>query len=151
MLSKNKKANKYIILLIVPIFLVIFSAFSFKSYPVYETPDGLIVQDTLIPGYISKTDTTVTFDPNTKEEILEIVKNTVSMDEYIKGLNFSGKMVEIIDTAVSFDPKTNVESLEVHKIKIPYELRFQFDNFSVEQQGAIIKEYGSMTIMKLKE
>lgn len=152
MLSKNKKTSKYIYLVIVPIFLVIFSAFTFKSYPIYETQEGLALQDTLIPGYFTQIDSVPYYDPEDNfKEHLKIIKSTESMDEYIESLKLSGKLSSRIDTIEYYDPDTKEEFLKVYKTKYPYELRFIFHKLSWEQQEAIIKEYGSMIEVKLKE
>ncbi len=151
MLAKNKSSRKITYALVIPLFLVILSAFTFKSYPVYITQDGQVVRDTLIPGYYYVTDTIVSFDPNTYAESYRIVKSKITMDEYINSLNLSGKMSSRIDTVPYYDPDTKEESLMVYKIKYPYELRLIFHKFTWKQQEAIIKNYGSQTKEVVKE
>jgi hypothetical protein len=146
MLTKHKSTKNLAYVMLIPIFLVIFSAFTFKTYPVYETPEGIrITLDTLVPGYFTEIDSIVVYNPETQKESLQIVKTKMPMDKYLESLNFSGKLSSRIDTIFSFDPKTNKESMVIYKIKYPYELKYIFHKFTWEQQDAIIKHYGNMT------
>ena len=149
MLSKNK-TSKTVYFLLIPVFLTVFSAFTFKSYPVYQTSDGKIIQDTIIPGKIVTIDTIIIYDPDTKKETMQIDKKEMSMDEYIKDLNFSGKMYEIIDTIVVYDPDLKTEEEYFKKMKIPYELKDVFNTLNADQKMAIIRNYGSEKTIKAK-
>ncbi len=151
MLAKNQKIKALSYLLLIPVVLGIFSAFTFKSYPVYESIDGKILQDTLVPGYFTQTDTIVNYDPETKKETSYIVNTKISMDEYLESLNFSGKMSTRIDTVPYYDPETKKETIVVYHIKYPFELRYILDKLSWEQQDAIIKHYGSQIKVDVEE
>jgi len=145
MLSKKATTKNFSYALIIPIFMVVFSAFTFKTYPVYENQDKVILQDTLIPGTFTSIDSIVVYDPDTYKESISIVKTKIPMDEYIKELNLSGKLYSSIDTVPTYDPDTKEEGFMIYHKKYPYELRFIFHTLSWKQQEAIIKEYGSMT------
>ena len=151
MLAKNKFSKKVTYAFSIPVFLLILSAFTFKSYPVYVNAEGQIVQDTLVPGYFTSIDTIVSYDPDTKKETLKIVESKISMDEYLKQFKFSGKLSSRIDTIPFYDPDTKTESIMVEKIKYPFELRFIFHKLTWPQQKAIIKQYGSSTTKIVEE
>jgi len=151
MLAKNKNPRKFTYVMIVPIFLLIFSSSTFKSYPIYETPDGQILQDTVVPGtIITEIDSVVYYDPDTYEEYIKVIKTEIPLDEYLSRIKLSGKNFITIDTIPFYDPKTFDEFLRINKNTIPIEFKTIYGSLNYKQQGAIVKEYGSLETKTIK-
>ncbi len=150
MLAKTKFKSSQVYLFMIPLFFIIFSAFSFKSYPVYITDEGKIVHDTLIPGNIIITDTVVVFDPESQNEYTVFVENEKPLEDILKKIHLSGKTWETIDTVVLFDPDTYTETMEVYKNIIPVEFKEIYSRANWKQQRAILKEYGKTIKLPVK-
>ena len=72
MLSTNSKSSSLSYLMILPLFVILFSAFSLEKYPVYKT-HALSNDLDSIPRLNEVIDTIITFDPMTYKEEVKIV------------------------------------------------------------------------------
>jgi len=102
--SKNQKWRYFLIL---PLICGALSLFSFDEYYVpIENNTTSLLGDTLPTKMITVIDTITTFDYDTYEETLEIVKS-------------QQEVIEVIDTTTVFNYDTYEETLEIVKTQIP--------------------------------
>ena len=140
----NQTSNKLAHFLMIPIGLIIFSAFTFKSYPVYVDQTKNILSDT-IPGNIDIIDTIAVFDHETGRESISIVKSEQSLESYLEGLNFSsGEYFYSIDTIFYFDNETEKEITFTAQSRLPKELESIYNTLSSSQRSAVFNQYGGL-------
>ncbi len=128
MLKSSKSISGFAYAGIMLISIGIFSAFTFKSYPVYVSSDDLISTDT-IPN--SK-DSIIVYDPKTNTEF---VRET-SVDGRGKG-QLSGKYnstIKSVDTIAMFDYDTYTETVRVVESNVNLEEYLDRISFSGKKQ-----------------
>ena len=147
----RKENQRWVYALMFPVIIGIFSAFTFKKYPVikatnpnFEMANDTIPKDskhkrkTMNEAKVKQTkeskaskvmlDTVITYDPVTMKETIEVVKSSekqdqeFDVDKYISGIKFSGWPVLVKDTIIVFDSETLKETVMIDSYEIPVEI-----------------------------
>ena len=144
-IKQNPKMMKYLFSLL--FLIIVSSAFTIKTYPrtmslngdqFIQPSDSIIIKDTII-----------VFDFDKKVEKMEIVETKMSLEDYMKEINLSGKMIEIIDTMITFDVDNQMET-KMEKIQvIPIELEKIYENLPAFKQAELVKKYGKINQKKI--
>jgi hypothetical protein len=107
MMHSSASARPWTRLFVLPIILMALYAFTIKTYPVAVLADGSPILDTVpLTDSIEIRDTIITFNPETFEESIKIVRSKVPRSALAKAKNPTG-----IDTVVVFDPNTFKETI----------------------------------------
>jgi BlaR1 peptidase M56 len=146
MLAKsNNQKNAYLFML--PILALIFTAFTFKKYPVYvKSADSIHTLDTLTkPEIINSAETSKgsnnkNVQPSNKTN-LDDNKPQSELDNImseLQGIKLSGKVYPVIDTSEYFDTETAKHWIMIIKYDLPIEINpfkydFQYANAIVEK------------------
>ena len=125
MLRNNSTLSTTSKLALIPIALIVFSAFTFKSYDVMTVQNSNVqstVTDT-IPAVLTRTDTTVVMNYDTKKEQTMIVTSaSPSLEKYLQSLTYSGEMVSATDTITMVDFDTYEEKTTIETYTYPVEI-----------------------------
>lgn len=125
MLRNNSSLSITSKIALIPIALLLFSAFTFKSYDVITVQNSAVqstVTDT-IPAVLTRTDTVVVMNYDTKKEQTMIVTAaSPSLEKYLQSLTYSGKMVSASDTITMVDFDTMVEKTTIVTYTYPVEI-----------------------------
>ncbi len=143
MLVNQSSIRKSVYLLMIPTFLGLFSAFTFKTYPVYISENS-DTSDT-IPGNILLVDTIIIFDYETNSENIKVVKSERLANSYLATMVLSGEKTILIDTVYIFDTNTKKETLEEFIYTFPKEFAPFYDEMSSVQRSAMVEQYGKLT------
>lgn len=149
MLTKsNSQKTAYLFML--PILALIFTAFTFKKYPVYvRSVDSIRTLDTLTkPELINSTATSQgsnnkNVQPSSKNNYDDI-KPQSELDKImaeLQDIKLSGKLNAVVDTVEYYDTETKKQWIDVTKYDLPIEINpFKYD---FQYADAIIKKFAT--------
>lgn len=145
MIQKTKKLSNRWAWSALPLFVLVFCSFTFKSYTVINTP--IAVENDTIPKNLNILDTITTLNFDTYEETVRIEVNTANVKDYLSNLTFSGKTVTQIDTVTTMDMKTYEETFKIEKKTYPVELKELLHNLPF----AIKEEFIKLAMEEMKK
>jgi hypothetical protein len=144
----NQTSGKLATYFMIPLVLLIFSAFTFKSYPVYVDINENVIPDT-IPGNIKIIDTIAVFDPSTGSESIMIVEQEKTVEDYLKELDLdNGEYSYMTDTVSTFSTDHYKEEISIEKLRYPAQLNSILNSLSELQKYQVINRYSEKQTIK---
>ncbi len=163
-LKKSKRSNSKHYICLLPLLFIVFSAFTFKSYPVYKQSSFSVTVDTIpqnnqygfaytidsLPGQINQLDTSIIFDYATGEEEFKTSKLSTLGKPFVPTKPLSGRKKTSIDTLVIFNPENFLEVVQVIKHTLPEEIFDIYQQLSQGERRSVDLQYAQKQTLSIK-
>lgn len=165
MLKSKQSIDRVHYLWILLAVILIFPAFTFKSYPIKSNVPFSLSLDSIpagithfgyafttdsLPDNLNRMDTSVIFDPKTYEEQYLINKSSALTKPFELPFKLSGKQKASIDTLVTFNTKTYKESIHIMKKSLPAELFDYYSKLNEYEKQAVDLQYGDKQTLAIQ-